>query len=101
MFYFFPFRAAFFSPGRLVLSLSLSLPLSFSPSLSLPIKFFFFHPSLFSPAPARALPHSRMAEETVVVAEAVAAVPAEGGAEGAETVVVVGKRRERERERLH
>ena len=67
-----------------------------TPSLSPPTlslhQLFFFHPPLRSPAPARALFPSRMAEETVAVAEAVADVPAEGGAEATETVVVVGKR---------
>ena len=77
---------SFFFPG-----LREQLPPS-PPPLSHSINFFFFHPPLRSPAPARALFPSRMAEETVAVAEAVADVPAEGGAEATETVVVVGKR---------
>ena len=76
---------SFFFPG-----LREQLPPS-PPPLSHSINFF-FHPPLRSPAPARALFPSRMAEETVAVAEAVADVPAEGGAEATETVVVVGKR---------
>ena len=61
--------------------------LSLSHSINFP---FFFNPS-FCPPPREHSIDSRMAEETVVVADVVAAVPSEGGAEGAETVVVIGE----------
>ena len=62
----------------------------FFPRHFFPVKFPFFSPSFARPR-ASSSPFSRMAEETVVVPDVAAAVPSEAGAEGAETVVVIGE----------